>query len=206
MTEPDVALTDFALALECALFAWLAWRRDPPGGARAVGRALQPWTVLFFAAIACGALTGGLLHGFFLDPAAAGHAPLWKASMLALGVAAFGAWGLAARVSLPERLGRPVLLLAALQLLAHAAVVLFVSDAFVLAIAGYLPPVLVLLAGCLRRAPTAALGLGLTLLAGGLQVLRIGLHPTWFTHNALYHAVQFVALALIFTGLRRLSC
>ncbi len=30
MTEPDVTLTDYALAIECALFAWLLLSRAGP--------------------------------------------------------------------------------------------------------------------------------------------------------------------------------
>jgi len=42
------------------------------------------------------------------------------------------------------------------------------------------------------------------LLASYLQQRGVGLHPIYFNHNALYHALQAVALLLIFVA-RRLA-
>jgi len=61
LLEPDVALTDFGLAIECAwLVGWLHWRA-PAGGP------LRTWFVVFFAALGMGALLGGIAHGFLPD-------------------------------------------------------------------------------------------------------------------------------------------
>ena len=35
-----------------------------------------------------------------------------------------------------------------------------------------------------------------------LQQLHVGLHPVWFNHNALYHALEGAALAGLFLALR----
>jgi hypothetical protein len=40
--------------------------------------------------------------------------------------------------------------------------------------------------------------------AAGIQQGGIGLHPVYFNHNALYHLVQGIALALIFLAARGL--
>lgn len=208
MTEPDVALTDYALAMECAIFAWLLWRRgsgERPGAARG-------WWVLFFAAAAAAPLLGGTVHGFFLEAPGLAGVVLWRLSLLAIGVAAVAAWALGAGLLLPPRAACRVVVLAAAALAAYAAVVLFVEDAFWVAIAHYLPAALLLLVGLSwvavreRSAPATlgASGVALMFVAAALQQLRVALHPVYFNHNALYHAVQAVALALLFLGVRDL--
>ena len=47
-----------------------------------------------------------------------------------------------------------------------------------------------------------ALGFVLTFLAAALQQRRIGLHPVYFDHNALYHTVQGIGLLGVFLGAR----
>src|SRR4029453_13162664 len=94
----------------------------------------------------------------------------------------------------------------------YAAVIVFVTDEFWVAGAGYLPAAMFLLAGFLRaairtRASWARLGawgLVLSFAAAAIQQLRIALHPVYFNHNALYHLVQAVALALLFMASRGL--
>jgi hypothetical protein len=40
----------------------------------------------------------------------------------------------------------------------------------------------------------------LTLVAAVVQQRRIALHPAYFNHNALYHAIQAIALGMIYLG------
>src|SRR5205823_6043329 len=75
MTEPDVALTDYALALECTVFAYLLQRREH---------------ALFFGSAAVASLAGGTVHGFFLDARTLGNAVLWRLTLIAIGVAGLG--------------------------------------------------------------------------------------------------------------------
>jgi hypothetical protein len=99
---------------------------------------------------------------------------------------------------------------AALQFVGYSAVVLSGQQGFVVAVINYLPAALFLLGAVLwarRRDPElrlgpAACGLVLTFVAAGIQRLGIGLHPQYFNHNALYHLVQALGLALIFLGCR----
>ena len=78
--------------------------------------------------------------------------------------------------------------------------------------AGGLPAAAFLLAGFLRAAVReraswarlGACGLALSFAAAAIQQLRIALHPVYFNHNALYHLVQAVALALLFIAFRGL--
>ncbi len=203
MTEPDVALTDYGLAIECAVFAWLLYR-----GRR--GGELRVWTVLFFASLAIGSACGGTVHGFFLDETSRGYRALWPLALLAIGVTALCGWAIGANLVLGAEVARWVRRAAILQLALYSWVVLFVTQEFWVAIADYLPAVLFLLAafGILSRrgrgrgAALGAWGLGLTLVAAAIQQLEIPIHPLYFNHNALYHAVQALALGLLFLACR----
>lgn len=58
ITEPDVTLTDYGLALECVLFTYLLhqqghWRNS-----------IRAWFILFFGSVGLAALAGGTVHGF----------------------------------------------------------------------------------------------------------------------------------------------
>ena len=204
MTEPDVALTDYGLAVECAIFAWLVCRRGERGSE------LHVWVVVFFASLALASLCGGTVHGFFLDEASYGNAVLWPLSLLAIGVTALSGWAIGAKLVLAPGAARWILRAALLQLVVYGVIVLLVSDAFWVAMICYLPAALFLVVAFVvaRRRPGmesasfGAWGLVLTFVAAAFQQLNISIHPVYFNHNALYHAVQAVALGLIFVGYR----
>ena len=204
MTEPDVTLTDYGLAIECAIFVWMIRRRASGDCRRAA------WMILFFVSVAVASLTAGTMHGFFHDPAGAVHAVLWPISLLAIGLTALSGWVIGARMILNPTLARRVGYAALAQFVVYAGVVLFLNDAFRVAIVGYLPAALFLLiafvltgrrTGGARTASIGAWGLALSLAAAGLQHFRIALHPVYFNHNAVYHVVQAIALYFIFLGL-----
>src|SRR5215471_5540791 len=205
MTEPDVTLTDYMLFVECAAFAWLIARR-PSNLIR-----LQRWTVLFFVFTALAALFGGTVHGFFPETGSIGRV-LWKLSMLGIGFTALAAWLIGAHLLFDHHRDALVLGLAVSLTAAYAAVIVFVTDAFWVAVACYLPAAVFLLAGFLRAAvrghaswaSLGACGLALSFVAAAIQQFRIALHPVYFDHNALYHLVQAVALALLFMASRGL--
>lgn len=204
MTEPDVTLTDYGLAILCAVLAHFIFHRadrDSP---------YRLWLTGFFLAVGAASLLGGTVHGFFPEQDSFGHFILWRTTLISIGFAAYCAWIVGARLALDERIRRFVLALAALQLLAYATVVMVVSQDFRLAVGDYLPATLFLLAAFLvayRRERARALGLGalglvLTFVAAAIQQLQLPLHPTYFDHNALYHLVQAIALLLFFVGAR----
>lgn len=204
MTDPDVTLTDYGLAILCAAFVWRLWRDHRLG---LPGR----WLRLFFAGVCLGALAGGTVHGFFALEGTPAHDVLWPATLLAIGLAAFAAWGLGARIVLGDGLARGLIGLAGLAFVIYAAIVLSGYQEFQVAILDYLPATIFLLLAVLiadRRHPRtgfrlAAGGLALSFVAAALQQLRIGLHPVWFDHNALYHVIDAVALTLFFLGMTR---
>jgi hypothetical protein len=205
MTEPDVTLTDYLLFAECAAFAWLIAGR-PSNLIQ-----LQRWTVLFFVFTALAALFGGTVHGFFPETGSIGRV-LWKLSMLAIGLTAMAAWLIGAHLLFDHHRHALLFGFAASLTAAYAAVIVFVTDAFWVAVACYLPAAVFLLGGFLRAAVRGnaswarlgACGLFLSFVAAAIQQFRIAPHPVYFNHNALYHLVQAVALALLFMASRSL--
>ena len=203
MTEPDVALTDYALGIECAILAWLIGRnstRHPD---------VRTWAVLFFVTIGLAAVLGGTVHGFFLDPRTIGALLLWPGALLAVGLTALTAWGLGATILLSPGAARWAVIAAACGFVAYAFVI-GARPTFAVAVGHYLPAAVFLLAVLLvahRRRPEApalvgAAGLALTLAAALLQQAGVGVHRVYFNHNALHHVLQGVALVLVFVGVR----
>lgn len=205
MTEPDVTLTDFALALECAIFALLVARSAQPP--------LRRWWVIFFGSIGLAALAGGLVHGYFPDRATTEWAVLWRTTLLAIGVTSMATWSIGAYLQMGDRLGAAVRQSAAWLFVVYAVIVLTVSRSFFVAILMYVPATLFMLVAIVdayRRSPSrpeayGIAGLVLTLIAALIQQLRVTVHPTLFDHNALYHVVQAIALFLIFLAARKVK-
>ena len=121
LTEPAVALTDFALAIECAVFVALLARGD------ASDKTLRLWFVVFFASAGLASVLGGSVHGFFPDKSSDSRQILWQATLLAILVTALAAWNIGAGLLLTERNATVVRRLAILQLGVFSFVVLFVK-------------------------------------------------------------------------------
>ncbi len=202
MTDPDVTLTDYGLALLCACLVWRLWRGPRFGPARF-------WLVLFFAAAGAAPLFGGTVHGFFDLEGTTGHAVLWPATLIAIGVAAFAAWGLGARLVLKKGAADSLIGLGAVVFLGYSGLVIMGYQDFPVAVIHYLPATLFLLIAMLirnHRAPhpgfrLGAIGMILTFAAAAVQQLQLGVHPVWFNHNAVYHLVQAAAFILIYRGM-----
>jgi hypothetical protein len=206
LLEPDVALTDFALAVACAGFAaWLQFwsiSRSP----------LRAPFAAFFAAVGLAALLGGITHGFLSDQWSVLYGTVWSSTLIAIGIAACASWIIGARLILPDSTARRVAVFAGSMLALYAVIILFVSRSFAIAIAHYIPAAVFLLIVFIlayRRRPTSFLmagiaGVALTFVAAAIQQGGVGLHRTYFNHNALYHVVQGIALLLIFLAARGL--
>lgn len=202
IAEPDVTLTDFGLAIECALLALLL-HRVPTGALR-----FRLCLVVFFCAVGLAALLGGIDHGFLLDKTSRLHTAVWKGTLVAIGVCALAAW----------LAGAELIATGPARWIKAGAVVLFVgylfavarSDRFLVAIVHYLPAVVFLLAVFSwqyvrgREPPflRGVVALLLTFAAAAVQQAHVGLHPVFFDHNALYHLIQAVALLLLFVAAR----
>ena len=207
LIEPDVALTDFGLAVECALFAgWLYWRG-------AAGSPLGRWFVVLFVALGIGALLGGVTHGFLPETGSDAARIVWNATLIAIGVAALASWAVGAHVLFANSTARWVLAAAALLLMLNVAVVLYVSQSFLVAIVFYAPAMIFALVAFVlayRASGNAVLlfaiaGIVLSLIAAVIQQTQTGIVALGLTHNALYHLVQAAGLLLIFLTARGLA-
>lgn len=204
LLEPDVALTDLALAIECGLFAGVLH------GGRQGDRALGAAFVAFFSAAAAAAFLGFVTHGFLPDDGSLLYRIVWSATLAAVGAAALASWVVGARLVFAERAAQIVVGLAALVFLLYLLVILFVSQSYWVAIAHYLPAALFLLTAFSiayrRRGDDMLLagvaGVMLTFVAAGVQQAEFGFHLQYFNHNAVYHAVQAIAFFLIFLAAR----
>ncbi len=200
MTEPDVALTDFGLALESGVLTVLLLRRRAPPG-----EPLRFWFLVFFSSAGLAALLGGVVHGFLLDAPAQLVDSLWLMIVVATGLTALSCWAIGARILFHEKAVRLVFFMTLLLFAAYLVVVLFVSPSFRVVVVNSTAAAAFLLIGYLgayRRTRRPELtwgiaGIALILLAGALQESGLDLHPR-FTHNAFYHVVVGIALYQIF--------
>jgi hypothetical protein len=207
MTEPAVTLTDYALAIECAVFVIVLSRLDPRD------KEMRFWFVVFFASIGAASVLGGTVHGFFLAVSSPGRRVLWPATLIAILVTSLAAWNIGAVLRLGGRKAALVRRLAIAQLALFSFVVLFVTSKFYVGIIAYLPSTLFLLCSFIaanRRRPDPAIrwgvtGLALTLVAAGVQRPHVSIHPVYFNHNALYHVIQGAALGMIFVAARSIA-
>src|SRR5207247_420931 len=104
---------------------------------------------------------------------------------------------IAARMVLPAQSARIVQIAAAAVAIAYSLVVIAGNDSFRTAVVHYLPPTLFLLIAfaivfARSRQPSALAG------AAGMVLTLVAIHPIYFNHNALYHAIQAVGLLLIY--------
>lgn len=204
--EPDVALTDLALSIETLVLALVLLRNPPVAGP------LRARAGLLFLALSLSSLLGALYHGFFpLRTATRGGWLVWILTMLSVGGGATIFWMLNGALA---RRPRPWLLPAALLLFAgYLLFVVFVDYRFWVSIVFSVPPLLVFLGMLLARvvhsrpdgARAGIAAICLMFAASALQQLRIGIDPVYFNHNALYHLIQGIALALLFLSLRSLA-
>jgi hypothetical protein len=206
VSEPDVTLTDYGLALECAILAAFL------GLTPTIRKWLRLAGMCFFIFLGLSAVTGGTVHGFCPDEHSPGCRFLWKLTLLSSGLAAVSIWTLGAGLLADGRAARLVALAAIPQIAVYSALVIYVTQEFWIVFTIYLPAALLLLAGFCRTAwhlgrrsaLVGASGMVLSFASSFLQFMRIGIDPVYFNHNALAHLVQAVAIALLFFGIRSL--
>ena len=206
MQAKAVTLTDYLIAAECFLFAALL-----AGGDSGLA-VLRTWFTGMFVCVGASALFGGTVHGYFPEAASRGYKLLWPATLLSIGGAAVCAWGIGAYVGFTPGIAFRIMLCAMVLYILYAVVVLFYRRDFLVAVLHYFPAVLFALivfadeslSGHGWGAPLGFLGVAGTLVAAAIQVFQITPHRRYFDHNALYHAVQAVALVLIYFAARLL--
>lgn len=205
LLEPDVALTDFALALISAGFVvWISRFKHGDGLRRAF--------LLFFGAVAVAALLGGITHGYLPKDDTPLYVTVWTGSLIAIGVAAFASWMIGARLLMRDQAAQPIIVLAAALLVSYVTILLLASSSFAVAVIHYAPAAIFLIVAFgiayyrhrKRFMLAGVAGVAMTFAAAAIQQLGIGLHPTYLSHNALYHVLQGVSLFLIFVAARGL--
>jgi MFS family permease len=202
MTEPDVAFTDFLIAAECALFAFLIFACSKPS------QPLRTWFTLFYSATGLSALSGGIVHGFFSDELTLGYRLLWPATLLCIGLSAVSGWLIAGHLLLQRQKTRMLFIFISVGYALYSAAVIKYSQSFVTAIVFYVPAILFMTVAFVYRFSRdhqprirdAIAGFLLSFVAAGIQQAKIGIHPQYFNHNALYHLLQAIALYLIYRG------
>jgi len=206
INEADVTLTDYGLAVEAALLAWLLYRAN-------AGRSpIKAFFVWFYLSISLAALLGGTYHGFFSNQANLTATTLWRGVLVTIGVTAFTAWRIGALLVFSSNVAGWIGRIAALELVLYSLAAIFLWQSFAFAIVNYLPAVLFLTFtlglyfGRHRESSTLVglAGLLLTFVAASVQHFKVSLHPDYFNHNAFYHVLQGVALFAIFVAARRL--
>jgi hypothetical protein len=208
VTQLDVSLTDYGLAVECL---WFSYRmaRLPAETAFALPRLFTA----FFLSIAIAAVAGGTVHGFFLNESSLGNRILWPFTLVVVGLTALFGVQIGAALQFPRSSAGYVNRGAAMISLAYCAVVLFVRRDFRIAILDYVPAlvflgVAFLLAYRRRKTPIlliGSIGVCTMLFAAAAQQAKIGIHPVYFDHNALYHVLQGIALFMVFLAARESS-
>jgi uncharacterized protein DUF6962 len=203
--DPDVAVTDLALAVLAAYLGWRLWSESGNRRWRRAGAVL-------LGALAGAALWGAIFHAFF--PAGTATLPgslAWRPVALSIVVAAATMLDLGLDLLLPQlppRLRRWVVLTYATG---FGAAVLLLDDSFTRIVYFYVPTLILLLLASAQQAVRgrstgwALILIGLLLSAGAamLQQARVVLHPVYFDHNALYHLVQSIAIVFLYSGWRR---
>jgi hypothetical protein len=199
MTEPLVSITDYLLAGETAFLTMLLHARPRSGP-------LRPWLLALFGSLCAASFAGGTVHGFFLDEASVGHAVLWPATLIAIGLTALSLLALAVRLALAPRAARRVMRTGAILFAVYSAAVLLLHVGFIAAIAVYLPAMLYflwVLTTQWRRTHNVGTACGilsvlLTLLASGIQQSGLVLPGLAGANNILYHVIEAIAFVYLF--------
>jgi hypothetical protein len=199
LRELVTGLTDYAIALETAMFAVLLSRRRNAKWAAPLA--------LFFAGISIAALLGGTVH-MFLHDGSVWNRIAWSGTLVALAMAAFAGWRIGGLLIFSPRVAFVMSVAAACEFIVYCLFVFLGGSSFLYAIVNYLPSVvfcMVALGICFartsrREALIALIGLFLTLIASAIQSLHIALWPPYIDHNSFYHLLEAVALYLIYWG------
>ena len=207
MTEPDVILTDYALMLLCSAFICNLAKRNFKTPA------LENLWLVFFGSIAVASLTGGTVHGFFLEESSFGFRVLWPITLLAIGITASSAWILTGLFAFGQRALTSSILFSIIIFLIYSSIVLSFSQSFAVAIFNYLPPMILLLIAAAKeyhrtRARSFVwiiVGIGISFIAAYFQQAHLAIHPQYFNHNSTYHLLQAFGLSALFYGAKGLE-
>ena len=212
--DPDVVFTDLGLAIIGGYLAWRLAKRGRGGGGDSKGDFLTRAGVTLMAGLASAAFFGAVFHALFPPGADTTASSLaWVPVSLSILLVASTLLALGLFVLIPG-LSRGVRRgLVALYAAVFAVVVLFVDDSYGTIVRFYAPTLILFLIAALRQAMRKtgpgwgllAISFVISIAAAVLQQMRIGVHPDYLDHNALYHVLQGIALVLLFRGFARVN-
>ena len=182
LSEPTTLVTDYALG---AVSAWLGFR---------LAATARLWSLAFFA-LALAAFLGGTWHGLLQSDA------LWKATVLAVGLASFAMVAGSARLVTKGAARGALTGIAAAKLALYSGWMLLHDD-FIWVVVDTASALAIVAGLHLWRFNGWMLaGVGVSVLAALAQATGLALHRH-FNHNDLYHVVQIAAMALFYRGLK----
>ena len=199
MTEPITMLTDYVLGVLALAFGYGMLCKN-----RIDGQLARSLWAYAFLSLSLSALVGGTYHGFQWQD---NHGDLlWKATTLSMGFTSLFMTASVVYANCGGRMRRSWLVIAGIKFLIYLGLVM-TRDDFLLVIADYGSVMLAILVIALiqifRRtrpeAPWLAAGVGVSLIAAGVQASDISLHER-FNHNDLFHVIQIPALYLFLRG------
>ena len=139
LLEPDVTLTDFALAIECAVFIVILATTSH------WGLPFQIAFIFFFASNSMASLFGGLVHGFYPDRYRGVGRFLWRASLLTIGASTIAIWAIGAWLLFSPKVSGYITLGATSAFLIYASFLIARMPPFSWAVIFYLPSVFFML-------------------------------------------------------------
>ena len=220
--EPAAALTDALVGIEAlALARSLGHRNTGAAGLGSDGRAgragragaIEDAFVLFYTSTGVAALSGAALHGLFADRRHPVRRALWRLSLAAIGLSSLAAWRLGAWLALTGRSRARVEKATTGVHALYIGTVVLTSPPYAVAVASYVPGTMFLAWACTQRlddpderdgAALGLAGLGVTVAAAAIQVLRVRVGPRWLDSNTLYHLVQAGGLLVFHRAATRL--
>jgi hypothetical protein len=188
ISEPMTLATDYLLA---GVTAWLALRLFKSGELQLARR----WWAIAFTALALGAFLGGTWHGFLQNDL------LWKATVLAVGVASFGMVVGSAFATLPRLAHNLTVAAAILKLAAYSGWMLAHDEFIFVVIDTGIAFAVVAALHFYRFNGWMLTGVALSVAGALVQASGFALHEH-FNHNDLYHVIQIAATALLYRGAR----
>ena len=192
-------LTDYVLGILAFAFGYAILRKNRDD--RAISRSLWAYTFFF---LSFSTVVGGTYHGFRWQDIFGDL--LWKITTLSMGLTSFFMMASIVWANCGGKTRRDWLVIVGIKFLLFAGLAM-TSDDFLLVIADYGSVMLVILFIALiqtvRRtrpeSPWLAAGVGVSLIAAGVQASGISLHEH-FNHNDLFHVIQIPALYLFLRG------
>lgn len=203
LADPVVSLTDYGLAVECAVLSGAAFRSGGDGWLAAAAGAL-------FLAVGLAAFLGGTVHGFLTDHTDPLHTVVWRVTIGLLALTGYLGILAGTRIMAGLRAARVAALAFTVPLIAYWIFVAEGHDDFRVAIAAYSVGLVVLALACLLAMRDSTGGGSRWLLVGiALSVVASLIqqdlpHNGWplSMRNGVYHVLEAIALWLMFAGFK----